>query len=237
MVGLLIVGVTVKLLISNDKDSIETQKDSIEIKKESPVTEVTKSDSPSQQPGVNEQQRAARRAAMKALWLKYKALNLEKEDIEASDIESMTAEELEEGIRRAERRKILDENYWEKAPRAFEIVMDEENKDIHWSNQVVQDGNALLKEHQLAGTTVVQADCRETVCKVVFEHDDVESAEQFRKHQVSSQAPWSGEQYGTRVTEDGKTLTHLYFSQDEEKKAFRKVADIVVSWSTDETAQ
>jgi len=31
--------------------------------------------------------------------------------------------------------------------------------------------------------------------------------------------------------------THLYFSQDDEKKAFRKVADIVVAWSTDQTAQ
>ncbi len=149
-------------------------------------------------------------------------------EILTNQIESLTDDQLEQINKEKE---IIMRTYWQDAPGILTEMLNGQEKDDDWTKQVRETGEEFLFSSEYRGTTLVSADCRETLCEVLLHHQHAEDAERFRYKGGAEQGPWFGEQFGKAFDRDDTFITRLVFSKDRNIEPFRKIGDIILERS------
>lgn len=107
-----------------------------------------------------------------------------------------------------------DGGFWDKAEEHFNKSLMKQRRNAEWSYDTEEEGNAFLKERELGDTQILSVDCRDTLCRVDFVHEDDRAIESFKERGLSHEAPWKGERYGRFEEEKGEDGYHsfMYFS-------------------------
>lgn len=97
-------------------------------------------------------------------------------------------------------------------------TLEQEGENDRWTEDVIAFSKDLLLDGSLEGTSLVKVDCRQTMCKAVFLHQDDESFEIFGES-VGKDSPWSGDR--TRINDkrdNGEIEVSMFFKRRMEEE-------------------
>jgi len=143
--------------------------------------------------------------------------------LEEQGLTDAEIEKLEEDSRK------VGEVFWEQAPQVLEEMLAGDERDEEWTGSVLEEGDVALKDAVLSGTRIHEVDCRATLCRITFSHDDQASFDLFNK-QGPDVGPWTGgDQFGGAVDLPGGGLgTYIYFVRSGDQSPFKTMRRLIL---------
>ncbi len=151
------------------------------------------------------------------------------------DSEHILESEADEGVRpyvplteeEARALKALHEKtgpyYWELAPQILEDIIRDESRDAVWQTDVETAAEKLFSEIAPKGTTLGKVNCRSTLCKIHFSHDDETAYKTFMDSRMEK-GPWIGGAGdalgGYERGDNGELESFVYFSKKNDSDTF-----------------
>ena len=119
--------------------------------------------------------------------------------------------------------RITKDKFETLAPVFLENMFQAQKIDNEWTNTISEETEQYFSKMQLEGTVLNSVECRETLCKVEFDHYDLEKQATFFKGPVNN-GPWirrSGETFGSFDKNEGGTMrSTLYFTREDDFDTF-----------------
>ena len=126
--------------------------------------------------------------------------------------------------------------YADMAPEVLEKMLQREKPNIEWTSSVTKEAQKVLAYEESQGTTLYKTDCRETLCKIQFDHENLDRHKSFMDGRMDL-GPWmagAGTAFGSYKEQDGDKLrSFIYFTKPDDKETFlamrREMATILDS--------
>ncbi len=123
-------------------------------------------------------------------------------------------------------------HYFSMGPAMLEEMHQEQDSNHHWSQRTEEAAAEALLYEESAGTTLSSVDCRETLCKMAFTHENLGRHKSFVNGRMDM-GPWisgAGDAMGSyEVAEDGTIESFIYFTHFGDHDTFldmrRRMAD------------
>ena len=137
---------------------------------------------------------------------------------------------IEEAERRAERNKKIADVVWDRTQEVLDQMISEEFKDRDWRNRIEEFAEYLLEDDKFSGTSLLEVDCRTTLCKATLHHLDKESYVVFKEEGSTTGLWMEGNMFGTtNPLENGEIETIIYFTRNGEYYPFEDVQDRILA--------
>lgn len=113
-----------------------------------------------------------------------------------------------------------DGGFWEKADAFLDQMLSREEHNQEWTRKIETEGREYLEGVGMHDTEIASVDCRESICKVEFFHNDERAVEKFKVLGIAGIAPWKGERYGSfrDDTQGDKIESYMFFAPGGFKK-------------------
>jgi hypothetical protein len=142
------------------------------------------------------------------------------------DLATMTDEEIEKGKLHMK----TDPYFWEMAPSLLEEMLEKEEENKNWTSRVNEEATEMLQDDQFAGTSLLGVDCRQSLCKIEFAHNDIETSNKFKRSDMRK-GSWiseSGNSLGGFAQSDtGQISTFIYFTDVGDSETFFKMRELI----------
>jgi len=113
--------------------------------------------------------------------------------------------------------------YADMAPEVLEKMLQREKPDVEWTSSVTKEAQKVLEYEESQGTTLYKTDCRETLCKIQFDHENLDRHKSFMDGRMDL-GPWmagAGNALGSYKKQDGDKLrSFIYFTKPDDKETF-----------------
>lgn len=142
------------------------------------------------------------------------------------DLETMTDEQIERGKLHTK----TDPYFWEMAPALLEEMWKNEEIDRDWTVRVNEEAENLLKNDQYEGTSLLEIDCRQSLCRIEFAHVDIEASNRFKRSDMRN-GSWISEAGnslgGFAESDTGQISTFIYFTGLDDSETFFRMRETI----------
>ena len=128
-----------------------------------------------------------------------------------------------------ERRKKIDQAFFEMAPELLEKSWQEQPADPQWTQQVIAKTEQVITEQEIDGALLKSADCRGTLCKVSFDLDNRTTFDKLNI-QWAVGGPEIGNDIGMLEEKDDGSIELLtYFTKRGDKTTFTELRESIAA--------
>lgn len=110
---------------------------------------------------------------------------------------------------------LTQDHYFEMAPTVLGEMFEQQDANDSWTSSIQEEAEVFFSEENVVGTSLGSVDCRKSLCKVLFDHKDMESHDAF-VNGIMNMGPWlrkSGDAMGGYSEQaDGSIQSYVYFS-------------------------
>lgn len=123
----------------------------------------------------------------------------------------------------------LKEIQWEMGATLMEAILQDEQKDTGWSREIYEKTTEMLMREEHVGTRIAGIDCRDTLCRIEFEHASLEDYDMFKSGDFIDRLPCSGgDQHGRNdAIDEERSITTIFFARKGDNRAFKKLREKV----------
>jgi hypothetical protein len=132
-----------------------------------------------------------------------------------------------------------DPYYWERATETLETMLDSQEIDFRWTDEITEQVLDTLGVQESEGTALDSVDCRQSLCKITLIHENIDSHDEYYSGPFRS-GDWvkkSANSHGERqAQEDGSFVSTVYFSKQDSGEAFLEMRKQIIADVNEESA-